>query len=361
VPDSEYAPVFSRCVPRAREVNRWNPYHADVRARNQAIARSRVLDVLSRAMRLDVRRDESRLSPLLDRLWRWFQEANLLLNEDSWPGEFRLNADRILLTAKVDWHVCESCGRLTARGATGICGRYACSGNLHKLTAADSEQKETRNHYRWRYLESAFPLEVKEHTAQLTNETGKLYQRRFIRGDINVLSSSTTFEMGVDVGTLKAVLLRDIPPRTANYVQRAGRAGRRKDGIAGAVSFARQTPHDQYYYSYPEGMISGAVMVPVLAMDNSVLGQRHLNSLLLGRFLRQISPQLSGSNLDRLTVSSFFLNPPAELKKPLANLFADWVKDKAQRLELEAAIRAVLPASSRLQSGYRYSLRTGYA
>jgi ATP-dependent helicase YprA (DUF1998 family) len=80
------------------------------------------------------------------------------------------------------------------------------------------------------------PLEVKEHTAQLTNKAAKDYQEKFIRGEVNVLSSSTTFEMGVDVGGLKAVLLRNMPPKSSNYVQRAGRAGRRKDGVAVVVT-----------------------------------------------------------------------------------------------------------------------------
>ena len=48
------------------------------------------------------------------------------------------------------------------------------------------------------------PVEVREHTAQLTLQTGRAYQRRFMDGDVNVLSSSTTFEMGIDVGLLRA-------------------------------------------------------------------------------------------------------------------------------------------------------------
>ena len=69
----------------------------------------------------------------------------------------------------------------------------------------------------------------REHTAQLSSKTAGEYQKDFEEGKINVLSCSTTFEMGVDVGELEATFLRNVPPETANYIQRAGRAGRRRD------------------------------------------------------------------------------------------------------------------------------------
>ena len=70
------------------------------------------------------------------------------------------------------------------------------------------------------------PLRIKEHTAQLSKDQQKNYQQAFIDKKINALSCSTTFEMGVDLGDLETVYLRDVPPSPANYVQRAGRAGR---------------------------------------------------------------------------------------------------------------------------------------
>ncbi len=110
----------------------------------------------------------------------------------------------------------------------------------------------TNHHWYQRLVHTdPLPMVVKEHTAQLVNQTGREYQRSFREKEVNVLSSSTTFEMGVDVGQLKAVFLRNVPPTAANYIQRAGRAGRRREGAAFAVSFARSTPHDQFHFHSP--------------------------------------------------------------------------------------------------------------
>ena len=70
------------------------------------------------------------------------------------------------------------------------------------------------------------PLAAQEHTAQWTSEKAGRIQEDFIHGTINILSCSTTFELGVDVGDLQAVLMRNVPPTTANYIQRAGRLRR---------------------------------------------------------------------------------------------------------------------------------------
>jgi hypothetical protein len=324
-----------------REVLRWNPFHATAH-QAAALSRNRPRDLLARALGQAAVCDGG----LLDRVWEAFQRAQLLLQEETHPGEFRIDYERILFTTHVTWHVCESCGRVNAHGAAGICPSFACVGRLRQLSIASGVDTLSRNHYRRRFELSAFPIEVKEHTAQLTNTVGRLYQEKFIRGDINVLSSSTTFEMGVDVGGLKAVLLRNVPPAASNYVQRAGRAGRRKDGVAAAVTYARNTPHDQHHYVSPGEMVSGNVPPPVLAMENPVLAQRHVNSLLLGGFLRSLAASYESGALDRATVELFFLNDGPGGEPPPARRFAQWIE--AERAQLLAASGAIIPVESAL-------------
>ena len=146
-------------------------------------------------------------------------------------------------------------------------------------------------------------MRVEEHTAQLEPEKGRDYQNKFKSGDINMLSCSTTFELGVDLGDLQAVVMSNIPPTVANYKQRAGRAGRRSGGTAFILAWAANRPHDQTYFKAPAEIISGHVRVPYIDIRNPVVFQRHVNAVLLSEFLRYCSD--SASSYEK-TVSAFF-------------------------------------------------------
>jgi hypothetical protein len=324
-----------------RLVIRWDPYSCSSRGRKNSINRSRHLAILAKTLLLDKVANEVQLRDFLLKIWDAFREHDMLIETDTWQGENRVNYDRILLTSRANWLCCDTCGRLNTFDLLGICQSPECTGKPSKIEVAAMDRRFQRNHYRNRYLLSPLPLQVKEHTAQLTNTVGRQYQEAFIRGEINVLSSSTTFEMGVDVGGLKAVLLRNVPPKSSNYVQRAGRAGRRKDGIAVAVTFARNVPHDQHHFQTPNGIIQGLMPVPYINVSNRVLAQRHINSLLLGYFLRSLpKSEFADGVLDSTSVDQFFLQPPAD--PTLCDRFATWATSTSEKAKLTNMLNEVL-------------------
>ena len=323
------------------QVIRWNPYHAPQRSKKTAVNKSRQLSILARALSLDRFADEAALSALLNELWDQFTES-ILEECEAWPQHYRLKGDAVMLTTRAEFFACNVCGRLTTGGELRFCASPDCSGVPRPVDLEDRKRRFGRNHYRTRYSLSALPLRVREHTAQLTNLTGKRYQEEFISGKVNVLSSSTTFEMGVDVGGLKAVLLRNVPPRSSNYVQRAGRAGRRKDGVSVAVTYARNAPHDQFLYQHAAEIIEGQMPVPFINITNAVLAQRHVNSLLLGYFLRALAQDgFDEKTLNSTSVADFFLTTHAGGK--LVQRYGLWLRAPALRAVLADRLAAMLP------------------
>src|SRR5262249_189106 len=206
-------------------------------------------------------------------------------------GTYQINHERLIFPAGIRWYRCNSCLRLSPRLLTAdlrLCPAYGCEGRLESY---EPEAATTEDHYLALFSRNPVAMRVEEHTAQLQPEAGRKYQDGFINGDINVLSCSTTFEMGVDVGDLQTVVLNNVPPGVANYRQRAGRAGRRASGAAFILTYAAQRPHDRVYFSNPTRIIAGEVAVPQLAIGNRIITCRHLNATLLGHFLRWLTRQ----------------------------------------------------------------------
>lgn len=327
-----------------RQIIRWNPYLAPTKGVKRAISASRQLDIVARFTKMDKEKNAKELSNILTGIWDAFKDS-ILLEAQSWPGEFRLDPSLLHVTRLGPWGLCDRCGRLTTLINLGFCLSPDCQGKVQNLGADGCEQLFARNHYRQRFFLPSLEIRVKEHTAQLTNECGQEYQRKFMNGEINVLSSSTTFEMGVDVGALKAVLLRNVPPTTSSYIQRAGRAGRRKDGVSVALTFCRNVPHDQYHYQKPEEIILGRVPSPYLNLKNRPLTQRHCNSLLLGYYLRSVM-DVDPKDLDRLTIDTFFLK--ADEKTSLAASYEIWLSKVNIRREMISSLERILPKQAGL-------------
>ncbi len=180
---------------------------------------------------------------------------------------------------------CTKCGRLTPHNVHNICVQDKCTGTLVEV---NPDEVLATNYYRNQYKTKKIErIVVKEHTAQLDRKKAKQYQQDFKNKKINILSCSTTFEMGVDIGGLETVFMRNVPPSPANYVQRAGRAGRRKDSAAYILTYCGTSSHDYTYFCEPEKMISGVINPPYFDVINHKIILRHLMAMCLGHFFRE--------------------------------------------------------------------------
>ena len=166
-----------------------------------------------------------------------------------------------------------------------VCVQDKCDGILIEV---DPDEVLSTNFYRNEYKTKKIEkIVIKEHTAQIARKEARQYQNDFKNKKINILSCSTTFEMGVDIGDLETVFMRNVPPTPANYVQRAGRAGRRKESSAYILTYCGGSSHDYTYFSDPEKMISGIINPPYFDIKNKKIIHRHLMAASLGFFFRK--------------------------------------------------------------------------
>jgi hypothetical protein len=178
---------------------------------------------------------------------------------------------------------CDRCNRLEAIAVGDVCPRHGCRGRLVPTPL----ETISDNHYR-RLYQGHLPgnLVVEEHTAQLATDRAREIQGEFQRGRVHVLSCSTTFELGVDLGDLNTVFLRNVPPESFNYIQRVGRAGRRAGSPGFAVTYCRRGPHDLYHFADPVRLLSGGTKPPPMSLQNVRVAERHLAAVVLAKFFR---------------------------------------------------------------------------
>ncbi|RQD81886.1 MAG: DEAD/DEAH box helicase, partial [Methanocalculus sp. MSAO_Arc2] len=266
-------------------------------------------------------------------------EGGLRHERRSWVGTLSMiepESIELSLTQPGKVRVCRKCGEVHHFHTINACTHPNCT----DLIPVDL----SNNYFRIEYTKSfsdVVQLHAEEHSGQIDGESRKVLETRFKDKDdnLNVIVCTPTMELGIDIGNLSAVYLRNVPPSPSNYAQRAGRAGR-KSQASMILTFcgvgSRRGPHDQYFYRYPEKMITGKITAPRFLMDNKMLIRSHIHALILEIVTLKIPQKIDGNlDFDRDTLPLFQEFSVDDVETITRNRLADLIEELMQDLEQE--------------------------
>lgn len=242
-------------------------------------------------------------------LWRRIMTKNFLDTPSVGSDRYYIDLSRVCPRFNMDhkWYRCEKCSEITPYSLKNCCPSCG-SENIHIMNHEEMESFSfwRKPIYNAMNGEKIRVIDTEEHTAQLSHKDQRndlwskteKYELRFQdliqEGEtpVDILSSTTTMEVGIDIGSLVAVGLRNIPPMRENYQQRAGRAGRRGSSLSTIVTFCEDGPHDTLYFKNPVPMFRGDPRKPWIDIQSKKLIFRHLNMVLLQEFTASIEASL---------------------------------------------------------------------
>jgi ATP-dependent helicase YprA (DUF1998 family) len=238
------------------------------------------------ALRWGVTADD--VEPFFEELWKLLtDELSLLVpvtltgrRDAALPncrGASQIDGDRLLLHEHRGLFRCSTCRRNNLRPTPRMaCPGWRCKGTLEPT-------QESADNYDLMVLDQRFAMvRPREHSAQVPQDEREALERAF-KGDseaTNTLVCTPTLELGVDIGSLDSVLMRNVPPLPANYWQRAGRAGRRHR-MAVNVTYASFASHDRAYFAAPLKMLNGIIQPPRFNLKNQPMVRKHVHATVL--------------------------------------------------------------------------------
>lgn len=259
------------------------------------------------------------------------------------------NALRLVVDLDKTWFQCNACTSVSPVLFKGFC--LSCGSlDVREADPTKDQYLVARKRY-WRQPVidalsrngNVANLYVEEHTAQLSNRdhrsvfsTTERHELRFQdilldekEKPIDVLSCTTTMEVGIDIGSLVAVALRNVPPQRENYQQRAGRAGRRGASVSSVVTYSQNGPHDSFYFLNPRSIVRGDPRSPELKVQNEKIARRHVHAYLIQTFFTELQHVSAGSAIlqKSLGLTRDFFEGTGE-ESPNLRSFNRWVSER---------------------------------
>ena len=300
-----------------------------------------------------------------------------VIGEERPNSAIYVNPKRVVLKTALDseWAQCERCKTVTPLLLLGSCAN--CGEPSASMVSPEKTSYLRARKGFWRDpvvlaiagIEKPMSVDVQEHSAQLSYKdentpvpTTEEFERRFrdVLKDgeraVDVLSCTTTMEVGIDIGSLIAVSMRNVPPMRQNYQQRAGRAGRRGSAVSTVLTYAQAGAHDSFYFANPIRILSGDPPKPVLDSENTQIAARHARAQLIQDFFRPLAENReSGSIFIALgdTWEFFTSESPTSLKafkawmlteagKASMSKMQEWMPNGVSSIEIAAAFLSEL-------------------
>jgi ATP-dependent helicase YprA (DUF1998 family) len=219
-------------------------------------------------------------------------------------GVFQIDAGKLIFRENHGYYRCKTCRRkVTRRTPHNLCMAWQCQGELEFIA-------EDPDSYDLQLLDQAYAmLRPEEHTAMVPQSVRERIENLFKgKGDaVNTLVCTPTLELGVDIGALDSVLLRNVPPLPANYWQRAGRAGRRHR-MAVNICYCRPTSHDRAYFTEPLKMLEGRVDPPSFNLRNELMVAKHVHAAVMTKLFDLAREESGSSETERGRIERVFGN-----------------------------------------------------